>query len=106
MCDRLLLAFMCVAAVVRVLVPCSISCSTCRNLRLFSLQLESELFSFRLSLYLSRAVAGHRAETLHVEAPLLLLSHPETPLSAGPPTQQVHHLVREEKRRGKWSHGS
>lgn len=28
MCERLLLAFMWVAAVVRVLVPCSISCST------------------------------------------------------------------------------
>lgn len=28
MCERLLLAFMCVAAVVRVLVPCSINWST------------------------------------------------------------------------------
>lgn len=32
MCERLLLAFMCVAAVVRVRVPCSISCSTCTAL--------------------------------------------------------------------------
>lgn len=34
MCERLLLAFMWVAAVVRVLVPCSISWSTYRDNRL------------------------------------------------------------------------
>lgn len=32
MCERLLLAFRCVAAVVRVRVPCSISCSICTAL--------------------------------------------------------------------------
>lgn len=47
MCERLLLAFMWVAAVVRVLVPCSISCSTYMENRFLYLSL--------LSLHLSAA---------------------------------------------------
>lgn len=43
MCERLLLAFMCVAAVVRVLVPCSINWSTYIS--------DLFLYLFLLSLY-------------------------------------------------------
>lgn len=43
MCERLLLAFMWVAAVVRVLVPCSISCSTYMENRFLYLSLHLHL---------------------------------------------------------------